>query len=117
MHTGFAFGPNGTAFAAALDNSADHPAAIVAVGSGANNFLAARFNSDGTLDNTFGTNGVVGNTDFGVDNGTANTIDYARSVFIRPDGSILVGGYEYTTGTNGKIALAQLLDKNKVSVL
>ena len=40
-------------------------------------------------------------TDFGADNGTANTIDYARSVFIRPDGTILVGGYEYTTGTDG----------------
>ena len=118
LHYGFAFGPNGIAYAAALDNTSTHnDNTIVAVGSGANNFLAARFNSDGTLDNTFGTNGVVGNTDFGVDNGTANTIDYARSVFIRPDGTILVGGYDYTTGTNGQIALAELLDKNKVSVL
>lgn len=56
-------------------------------------------------------------TDFGADNITANTIDYARSVFIRPDGTILVGGYDYTTGTNGQIALAELLDKSKVSVL
>ncbi len=45
------------------------------------------------------------------------TIDDARSVFIRPDGTILVGGYDYTTGTNGQIALAELLDKNKVIVL
>ena len=117
MHTGFAFGPNGTAFAGAFDDSVDHPGAIVAVGSGANNFLAARFNFDGTLDENFGTHGVIGNTDFGQNNITANTIDYARSVFIRPDGSILVGGYDYTTGTNGQIALAELLDKNKVSVL
>ena len=51
---------------------------IVAVGSGGNNFLAARF------------------------------------LF---DGSILLGGYDYTAGTNGNIALADLLDENTVSVL
>ncbi len=90
--------------------------ATAAVGTGASNFVAARFNTDGTLDNTFGTNGVIGNTDFGAANNATNTIDYARSVAILADGTILVGGYDYTTGTNGQIALADLLDKNKVSV-
>lgn len=115
VHTGFALGPPGTGFGAVLNDSVDHPNAIIAVGGGTNNFIAARFKFDGSLDTTFGTNGVIGNTDFGASNG-ANTVDSARSVFILPDGSVVVGGYDYTTGTNGQIALADLLDKNKVRV-
>lgn len=116
VHAGYAFGPSGTAYGAALDDTSDHPGAIVAVGTGASNFLAARFTTNGSLDENFGTHGVVGNTDFGDNNGPTNTIDYAKSVFIRRDGSILVGGYDITSGTTGQMALADLLDMNKVNV-
>ena len=68
------------------------------------------------MDENFGTHGVVGNTDFGDNNGSTNTIDFAKSVFIRRDGSILVGGYDITSGTTGQMALADLLDMNKVNV-
>lgn len=116
VHAGFAFGPSGTAYGAALDDTSDHQGAIVAVGTGSSNFLAARFTTDGSLDENFGTHGVVGNTDFGENNGPTNTIDFAKSVFIRRDGSILVGGYDITSGTTGQMALADLLDMNKVNV-
>lgn len=65
---------------------------IVAVGtasSGSGNaaydFLVARFNSNGTPDNSFGTNGTV-KLDF---NGA---YDIATTVAIQPDGKIVVGG-------------------------
>lgn len=48
-------------------------------------FAIARYNSDGTLDTTFGTGGKV-TTDF---NGG---LDLASSVLIQPDGRIVVGG-------------------------
>jgi uncharacterized delta-60 repeat protein len=49
-------------------------------------FCIARFNSDGTLDTTFGSNGIViqpiGSRD-----------DFGISLAIQPDGKILLGGY------------------------
>ncbi len=48
-------------------------------------FATFRFNSDGNLDNTFGTNGIV-TTSF------SNT-SYAHSVAVQSDGKILVTGY------------------------
>lgn len=49
-------------------------------------FAIVRYNSDGSLDNTFGTGGIV-TTDFG-GNG-----DDGRTVVIQGDGKIVVGGY------------------------
>lgn len=51
-----------------------------------NNFGAARFNPDGTIDTSFGTNGYV-NIDI------ANNSDWAFTVEIQTDGKILIGGY------------------------
>lgn len=48
-------------------------------------FALVRYNSNGTLDNSFGTNGKV-TTDFGVYK------DYGNSVAIQADGKIIVGG-------------------------
>jgi uncharacterized delta-60 repeat protein len=48
-------------------------------------FMLARYNSNGTLDNTFGAGGVV-TTDFG------NSDDYGESVAIQSDGKIIVAG-------------------------
>lgn len=55
------------------------------VGSGLN-FALARYNKDGSLDPTFGTNGMV-TTDFGFGG------DGAKAVALQPDGKILVAGF------------------------
>jgi uncharacterized delta-60 repeat protein len=55
---------------------------IVVVDNGGNGITLARYNPNGTLDTTFGTNGVVTTPFNGV----------ALSVAIQPDGKIVVGG-------------------------
>ncbi len=59
---------------------------ILMAGAGNNNFAVVRYNSDGTLDTSFGTGGKV-ETDL------AGGTDYGRSVLVNSDGSILVSGY------------------------
>ncbi|MBV9958833.1 MAG: hypothetical protein JO360_10445, partial [Acidobacteria bacterium] len=61
-------------------------------------FLVARFNSNGTLDTGFGANGFM-TTYVGEDS-------FATSLFIRPDGRILLAGYGNLGGTY-HFALAQ----------
>ncbi len=61
---------------------------IVVAGYSAGNFALARYNTDGTLDNSFGVDGKV-TTTFGTPN------DFGRSVAIQPDGKIVVAGYAY----------------------
>jgi uncharacterized delta-60 repeat protein/CSLREA domain-containing protein len=56
-----------------------------AIVSETNDFALARYNSDGSLDNSFGTGGMV-TTDF--DGGH----DYGRAITIQPDGKIVVVG-------------------------
>jgi uncharacterized delta-60 repeat protein len=73
---------------------------IVAVGSAnstANyyDFAAARYLSNGTLDNTFGTGGIV-TTDFGV-----HDLDIAYSAALQTDGKIVAAG---TTISNGGVS-------------
>ena len=62
-------------------------------------FATARYNTDGTLDNSFSGDGKV-TTAFGTGN------DYGSSVAIQPDGRIVVAGYAYN-GTNNDLALAR----------
>jgi uncharacterized delta-60 repeat protein len=75
-------------------------------------FALVRYNTNGTLDNTFSSDGIV-TTDFGY------IIDVARSVIVQADGKILVAGHsnadfalaryntngtlDNTFGTNGKL--------------
>lgn len=61
-------------------------------------FLVARLNTDGRLDTSFGTNGIV-LTDFG-------KTDQAYAMVIQPDGRILVGGEAEAT-SNSYFALAR----------
>src|SRR6185369_13250141 len=62
---------------------------IVAAGavqfSASSDFALARYNTDGTLDGTFGAGGKV-TTDF------TGGYDFATSVVVQPDGKILAGG-------------------------
>ncbi|MFN9436542.1 MAG: delta-60 repeat domain-containing protein, partial [Planctomycetota bacterium] len=53
--------------------------------SGTNNFALVRYNADGSLDNSFGTGGIV-TTDIGASH------DNGYSVTLQPDGKIVVGG-------------------------
>src|ERR1051326_7479190 len=72
---------------------------IVAVGNAGSDFALARYNTDGTLDNTFGTGGKV-TTDF------TSTGDVALSVALMNDGRLVVSGY--TVNFNGEeFALAR----------
>jgi uncharacterized delta-60 repeat protein len=48
-------------------------------------FCIARFNSDGTLDTSFGSSGKVIQT-------IGSSLDYGKSLAIQPDGKILLGG-------------------------
>lgn len=56
-------------------------------------FALARFNSDGTLDNSFDMDGKV-TTDF-----SNNSMDVAVALKIQPDGKILAAGYSLTTNS------------------
>ncbi len=67
-------------------------------------FAVARFNPNGSLDNTFGTNGTV---TFSI-SGESYTLDYGRSVAIQTDGKIVTAGYSLSSNGNNSFALARL---------
>ena len=74
---------------------------LVVVGFGSREFLLARYNSDGSLDPTFGAAGKV-MTDF------RGTQDEARAVVMQPDGRILVAGRSYRpSSSNSDFVLAR----------
>ena len=69
-------------------------------GTGANfDFALLRYNSDGSLDNTFDTDGIV-TTHLGMG------LDYANSVALQSDGKIIVAGSFYN-GTNTDFAIVR----------
>jgi len=57
-------------------------------------FILTRYNADGSLDTTFGKDGLV-TTDFMAIN------NYAGSVIIQPDGKLVVAGTSYISSYNG----------------
>jgi len=65
-----------------------------------NDMLTMRFNSNGNLDSSFNSNGVV-TTNFDAND------DYGHSVFLQPDGKMVVAGITYD-GTNTDFALLRL---------
>lgn len=69
-------------------------------GSSNQDFLMAKFNSDGTVDMTFGTNGRV-ETDF------ASSNDITRKIHITPDGKIVLTGLVISTAGDRDFAVAQ----------
>ena len=112
------FGANGsvettfgdqTAAAGAIVIQADGKIIVVGV-SGAgpyselNDFALARYNSDGSLDQSFGSGGKVKTHFPGVD----NTGSSATSVALQPDGKLVVGGYrKQSDRTPHEFALAR----------
>ena len=71
-------------------------------------FLLARFNSNGSLDTTFGNAGEI-TTAFG------NYDDHLHAIVLQPDGKIIAAG-STTNGTNTGIALARYVVANVNSV-
>ena len=74
---------------------------IVAGDTGSQTFIA-RFNSDGSIDTTFSTNGVK----------ICNTPDFqfvveTDQLVVLPDGSMLLAGRDYTDSNNSKMALVK----------
>lgn len=64
-------------------------------------FALARYNTNGTLDDSFGKNGLQ-TTNFG------NTDDFCESVIVQDDGKIIAAGYNFDYITqNFKIAIAR----------
>ena len=66
-------------------------------------FALARYNTDGTLDGTFGTNGTVRNA---IGGGTG-TSDNAASLSIQSDGKIVAAGYSYNDAAGRAFALSR----------
>ncbi len=64
---------------------------IVAAGSRGQDFGAARYNADGSLDATFGTGGLVSTDLFGA------SFDFARAMALQPDGKIVIAGQTSTS--------------------
>ncbi len=112
------FGGDGTVTTAFLPGTTDAlidlavqpDGKIVAVGNvnrgfGTANFALARYHADGSLDATFGVNGLV-ITD--VSTPSAPRSDAAQAVVLQPDGKIVVGGISFTgTVTNQDFAFAR----------
>ena len=69
-------------------------------GGGGGDFAIARYNSDGTLDATFGAGGIV-TTDFG-----GNSADYIDGIALQADGKIVAAGYRFS-GSFFHFALAR----------
>lgn len=72
-----------------------------------NSFAVARYNDDGSLDNSFGTGGLS-TADFG--QGSV----YAYSSAIQLDGKIVLAGTIFTNGSQGEIALIRFASNGKV---
>lgn len=76
--------------AAAVDGNGRIVVAGSSVAASRNRFALARYTTTGSLDNTFGSSGIV-TTSFT----TASTDDMAYAVAIQPDGKIVVGGHSH----------------------
>lgn len=85
--------PQGNARAIALQPDGK----IIVAGTASGDFVAVRYNPNGTLDTSFDGDGTV-TTDMAVD--SSNSIDGARAVDVQADGKIVLGGNAYHTGTN-----------------
>jgi len=72
--------------------------------SGDEEISLVRLNTEGSFDNTFGTNGIV-NTDIGGESSS----DFSKCIALQSDSKILVGGTAFFPGTNSEFTLARYL--------
>lgn len=64
-------------------------------------FILIRYNSDGSLDNTFGVGGIVNGSPFGI-------FDALRSVTVQTDGKVLAGGFSVIDSSGAPINNPQI---------
>jgi uncharacterized delta-60 repeat protein len=86
------FGGWDYAYAVAIQSDGKIVVAGYAPVGGNNNFALARYNSDGSLDTSFGSGGMV-TTDFGSENDRASAVAIQRDGKIVAAGFAMVGGY------------------------
>jgi uncharacterized delta-60 repeat protein len=95
----------GNDFAQGLAIQADGKIIVVGVasnGTTANDFAVVRYNTDGSLDTSFGTGGIV-LTAFG----TTGFFDAANAVVLQADGRIVVAGQTNANGTGNDFAVVR----------
>ncbi|MGV3661370.1 MAG: choice-of-anchor D domain-containing protein [Prosthecobacter sp.] len=80
------------AFAAALQPDGKILLGGYSYGGGYEDFALVRYNSNGTLDSSFGTGGKVTTA-------VTSDSDVAYAMLLQPDGRILLGGYGYTSSS------------------
>lgn len=73
---------------------------IVSIGNASNSWGNYRFNNDGTVDTTYGSNG-------GIISQLGSEDDYAQAVALQPDGKILVTGSGFGASPFQRIAVAR----------
>ncbi|MEO8961507.1 MAG: hypothetical protein ABI325_06485, partial [Ginsengibacter sp.] len=92
-------GANDTSICVAIQSDGKIVLAGYSSSGGNTNFAICRYNSDGSLDNTFNTNGKQ-TTDFGSASG------YANSLGVQADGKLVVLGYK-NDGVKSEVAAAR----------
>jgi uncharacterized delta-60 repeat protein len=89
--TDFGSGSSDGASALAIQSDGKIVVAGYSTASGSHDFALARYWPNGTLDTTFGGDGIV-TTGFGSDN------DSVSALVLQPDGKIVVAGYSFASG-------------------
>ncbi len=80
-----------------------------------NSFILVRYNADGTLDQSFGTNGVVLTNFTWPAEPSGNSSDNLTSLALQPDGKILAGGYGMLCAENlRRCSLARYLSNGQL---
>jgi uncharacterized delta-60 repeat protein len=98
--------PAGTTLARSYGITIQGDGKIVTVGActgidGGSDMLVSRFNTNGTLDTSFG--GGKGYVQFDIDGTATQTVESGRDVVIQGDGKIVAAGYEYAG--DGSVAM------------
>ncbi len=83
---------------------------------GTSNIVVERFNTDGSLDVTFGAGTVDGSPDGVVTLDLGNSTDVAVAVKIQTDGKIVVAGTSTAVGNTSNIILARLTNIGELDV-
>ena len=83
---------------------------------GSSNIVVERFNTDGSLDATFGAGTVDGSPDGVVTLDLGNSTDVAVAVKIQTDGKIVVAGTSTAVGNTSNIILARLTNIGELDV-
>lgn len=97
------------AYSVAIQNNGKIILAGTSTNSSNYNFGMVRYNSDGSLDNSFGNGGIA------ITQIDSSAYSIAKSVKIQPDGSIIVAGYSYDVSQN--FAVAKYYGDNTTNII